>query len=53
MDLLPKMSAEDLDKGDFQCRDLSVQEDTCKIELNLETDIDVGSIDCCCFQINE
>jgi hypothetical protein len=45
MDLLPQMGTEDLDERDLQRRNLSVHEDTSQIELNLETDVDVGSID--------
>jgi hypothetical protein len=43
--LLPQMGSEDLDERDLERRDLSVQEDTSEIELNLETNVDVGAVD--------
>lgn len=39
------MGAENLDERNFERGDLAVQEDAGQIELNLETDIDVGAID--------
>jgi len=39
------MCTEYLNEGDFQGWNLAVQEDTGKIELNLETDIDICSVD--------
>lgn len=42
---LPQMCTEDLDQRNLQCWDLAVHEDTSQIELYLETDIDVGTID--------
>lgn len=42
--LLPQVSTEDLNQTDFQCRDFTVHEDTSKIQLHLETDIDVGTV---------
>lgn len=39
------MGTEDLNERDLECWDLAVQEDTSKIELDLETDVDVGSVD--------
>ena len=46
VNLLPQVSSEDLDKRDFQGRDFTVHENTRQIELYLETDVDVGTIDC-------
>lgn len=45
VDFLPEMCTEDLNQGDLQCGDLTVHENTCEIELNLETDVDVCSVD--------
>ena len=45
VDLLPQVSAEDLDQGDLQRRDLAVQEDPRQVQLDLEADVDVGSVD--------
>jgi hypothetical protein len=45
MDLLPQMRTENLNERDLQRRDLAVQENTGKIQLDLETDIDVRSVD--------
>ena len=45
MDLLPQMGSEDLDQGDLESRNLAVQEDTSEIQLHLETDVDIGSVD--------
>lgn len=39
MDLLPQVSPEDLDEGDFQGGDLSVHEDSGQIQLDLETHV--------------
>ena len=39
------MCTEDLNKGDLQGRDLAVHEDTRQVKLDLETDIDIGSVD--------
>lgn len=44
VDLLPKMSSEDLYQGDLQSRDLAMQEDASQIQLNLETDVHIRSI---------
>lgn len=46
MDLLPEMRSEDLNQRNFQSWDLTVHEDASQIELNLETDVDVGAVDC-------
>lgn len=43
--LLPQVSTEDLDQTDFQCRNFTMHEDTRKIQLDLETDIDIGTVD--------
>ena len=45
VNLLPQMGTEDLDERDLEGRDLAVQENTCKIKLDLETDIDISAID--------
>ena len=42
---LPQVSPEDLNEGDFQSRDFPVHEYSRQIELDLETDIDVSSVD--------
>ena len=39
------MGTEDLNKRDLQRRDLTVKEDARQIELHLETNVDVGSVD--------
>ena len=39
------MRPEDLDQTDLQRRDLAVHENTRQIQLDLETDIDVRSVD--------
>jgi hypothetical protein len=39
------MSSENLDQGNLQSRNLSVKEDTRQIQLNLETNVDVCSVD--------
>ena len=39
VDLLPQVSAEDLDEGDLQCGDLAVHEDARQVELYLETHV--------------
>ena len=43
--LLPQVSSENLDEGDLERRDLSVHEDSGQVELDLETDVDVGAVD--------
>ena len=43
--LLPQVSTEDLNQTDLEGRDLAVHEDTRQIKLDLETDIDVGTVD--------
>ena len=40
------MGSEDLDEGDLEGGDLPVHEDACQIQLHLEADIHVGSVDC-------
>ena len=45
VDLLPQVRAEDLDEGDLQGRDLTVHEDAGEVQLHLEADIDVGTVD--------
>ena len=42
---LPQVSTEDLDVADLESRDFSVHEDSCEIQLNLETNVDVCSVD--------
>ena len=44
--LLPQMGSEDLNEGDLERGDLSVHEDSGQIQLHLETDVDVGAVDC-------
>jgi hypothetical protein len=39
------MGSEDLNEGNLEGRDLAVEEYTSQIELNLETDVNVGSVD--------
>lgn len=45
MDLLPQVSSEDLNERDFESGDFSVHEDSCEVQLNLEADVDIGSVD--------
>jgi hypothetical protein len=45
MYLLPQMGTEDLDQRDLEGRNLAVQEDASKVELDLETNVDIGSVD--------
>mmetsp|Transcript_31758 Transcript_31758/g.36108 ORF Transcript_31758/g.36108 Transcript_31758/m.36108 type:complete len:252 (-) Transcript_31758:2893-3648(-) len=45
MDLLPKMCSEDLNQRDLQRGDLSMHENSGQIQLDLETDIHIGTID--------
>lgn len=40
------MGSENLDKRYLEGRDLSVHEDTGQIKLNLETNVDIRSVDC-------
>ena len=39
------MGPEDLDQGNLERRDLAVHEDASQVELDLETDVDVGPVD--------
>jgi len=43
--LLPQMCSEDLDQRDLECRDLAMHEDASKVQLDLEADVDVGTVD--------
>ena len=45
VDFLPQVSSEDLDEGDLERGDFTVHKDTGKIELDLETNVDVRSVD--------
>lgn len=45
MHLLPQVSPEDLDEGDFERWDLAMHEDACQIQLHLETHVHIGAID--------
>ena len=45
VDLLPQMGTEDLNERNLQGRDLAVHKDTSQIQLDLETNIDIGTID--------
>ena len=45
MDFLPQMGSEDLNQGNLERRDLSVHEHSREIELDLETDVNIGSVD--------
>ena len=45
VNLLPQVSSEDLDQGDFQGWDFAVHENASEIQLDLETDVDVGPVD--------
>ena len=45
VDLLPQMGTEDLDEGDLESGNLAVQENAGQIELDLETNVDVGTVD--------
>lgn len=44
VDFLPKMGPENLNQGDLQGGNLTMHEDTSQIELNLETNINIGTI---------
>lgn len=44
MYLLPQMGTENLDERDLKRRDLAMQEDTGQIQLDLEPNVNVGSI---------
>ena len=44
MDLLPEMSAKDLDQRYLQCWDLSVHEDACQVQLHLESYINIRPV---------
>jgi hypothetical protein len=44
MNLLPQVRSEDLDQTDLQGRDLAVHEHTGQIKLDLETNVDIGSV---------
>ena len=39
------MRTEDGNVGDLQVRQLAVHEDACQIQLDLETDVDIRTID--------
>ena len=45
VDLLPQVSSEDLNERDFESGDFSVHEDAREVELDLEADVDIGSVD--------
>lgn len=45
VNLLPQMGTEDLNERDLERRDFAVHEDPSQIQLHLETDVDVGSVD--------
>jgi len=39
------MSSEDLDQRDLERRDLAVHEDAREVQLDLEPDVDIGTVD--------
>ena len=41
MNFLPQVSSEDLNEWDFQCWNLAMHEDSCKVKLNLETNVNL------------
>mmetsp|Transcript_62206 Transcript_62206/g.196851 ORF Transcript_62206/g.196851 Transcript_62206/m.196851 type:complete len:1067 (-) Transcript_62206:4174-7374(-) len=43
--LLPEMRSHDLDQGDLERGDLAVHEDARQVQLDLETNVDVGAVD--------
>jgi hypothetical protein len=45
VNLLPQVGTEDLDQRNLQSGDLAVQENASQVELNLETDVDIGTVD--------
>lgn len=45
VDFLPHMRTENLDEGDLQGWDFAVHEDSCQIQLHLETNVNIGAID--------
>ena len=46
VNLLPQVSSEDLNQGDFQGRNLTMHKNTCQIQLDLETNIYIRTVDC-------
>ena len=44
--LLPQMRTENLNQTDLESGDFTVHKDSRQIKLNLETDVDIGTIDC-------
>jgi len=40
------MGSEDLNERNLEGGDLSMEEDTCKVQLNLESNVHVCTIDC-------
>ncbi|KAH3663741.1 hypothetical protein OGAPHI_005143 [Ogataea philodendri] len=45
VDFLPQMCSKDLDQRDLESWNLSVKEDTRQIELDQESNVNVGSVD--------
>ena len=45
VNLLPQVSSEDLNEGDFECGDLSMHEDSSQIQLHLKSNVDISSVD--------
>mmetsp|Transcript_39127 Transcript_39127/g.70495 ORF Transcript_39127/g.70495 Transcript_39127/m.70495 type:complete len:457 (+) Transcript_39127:2263-3633(+) len=45
MDLLPQVSSEDLNQGDLQSGDFAMHENSSQVKLDLEPNIDIGTID--------
>lgn len=44
VNLLPQMRPEDLNQTDLECGNFAVHVDTCKVELHLESNINVRSV---------
>ena len=45
VNLLPQVGAEDLNQRNFERRNFAVHEDSGEVELDLEADVDVGTVD--------
>ena len=45
MNFLPQVGTEDLDKRDLESWNLAMHEDARQVELHLETNVDIGSVD--------
>lgn len=46
VNLLPQVSTEDLNEGNLKSGNLTMHENTSQIELDLETNVNISSVDC-------